>query len=184
MVTNTIDGDIGGNLVIESLQDKGKSKYDSKIGSLSGGMGNYEGSFNTREDKSKRAWINKQSGIVVKNGGNLKVGKNTQLKGAVIASGNKNNKLNFDTKTILTEDISDDDESQSKGFSVGGGIGSIPSTSIVYGKKDKEQINKSTLSGVELSVDREETSAKAQGINDDIERVQEVTKDGEKRDMT
>ncbi len=177
---DTVDMNIGGNLTVESLQDKEVSESDSKSGSLTVGMtGNVSGSFNTREDESNKAWVNNQSSIIAQNGGSIKVGNNTQLKGAVIASESSENKLALDTKTISTEDISDDEEGESKGFGVSGGVGSVPSTSIVYGNKDKEQINKATISGVDLTVDGEETSTEELGINSDLAKAQEVTKDEE-----
>ena len=102
---DSIDMDIGNNLNIESLQDTyyAKSKNNSWSASASfsakgrgdgpkysGGIGGGGTSINSTTDSQ---WVNEQTSIIADNNVNIKVGTkenaegNTNIKGAVIASG-------------------------------------------------------------------------------------------------
>ncbi len=105
--------DIGGDLLIESLQDT--SRYESKQkslgGSLSIGYGRMSGSVSASGSKVKSdyASVTEQTGIRAGDGGfDITVQGNTDLKGAVIASSDKaieGQKNRLTTATLTTSDI-------------------------------------------------------------------------------
>ncbi|MBB3121280.1 two-partner secretion domain-containing protein [Pseudoduganella violacea] len=115
---------VGGDLKLESLQDT--AKFDAKNQSLSVsgtvGMGaSFSASVNQSKIHSDYASVQEQSGIKAGDGGfQLKVGGNTDLKGAVIsatAAGAASSIL--DTKTLTSSDIAN--HAVTKASSIGGG---------------------------------------------------------------
>ncbi|MCX7289658.1 hemagglutinin repeat-containing protein, partial [Janthinobacterium sp.] len=119
---NQVIADIKGNLNLESLQDL--AKFDSKNQSFSAsGTIGYGSSFSASYSQSKMhndyASVQEQSGIKAGNGGfQIKVGGNTDLKGAVI-SATEAGKLDSSliTSTLTHSDIAN--HAISKGSSVG-----------------------------------------------------------------
>ncbi|MBB3827338.1 filamentous hemagglutinin [Xanthomonas arboricola] len=120
--------DVGGNLSIESLQDT--STYDSKdksVGaSVTFGAGfSASGSYSSNKVSGDFASVTEQSGIQAGDGGfNMRVGGNTDLKGAVIASTQTAvdagvNRLQ--TGTLTYSDIENTSSYDAKGFSLSGG---------------------------------------------------------------
>ncbi|WP_392553614.1 VENN motif pre-toxin domain-containing protein [Orbus wheelerorum] len=102
--------DVGNNLNIESLQDSDNYDYDKITASVNGSFGTgFSGNLALSQTKMDSNWasVTDQSGIFAgKNGFDVTVGNNTDLKGAVIAStaeDKSNNKL--DTGTISFSDI-------------------------------------------------------------------------------
>ncbi|WP_392551379.1 hemagglutinin repeat-containing protein [Orbus wheelerorum] len=102
--------DVGHNLNIESLQDSDYYDYDKITASVNGSFGTgFSGNLALSQTKMDSNWasVTDQSGIFAgKNGFDVTVGNNTDLKGAVIAStaeDKSNNKL--DTGTISFSDI-------------------------------------------------------------------------------
>ncbi|MFS8372606.1 filamentous hemagglutinin N-terminal domain-containing protein [Xanthomonas campestris pv. armoraciae] len=120
--------DVGGNLSIESLQDT--STYDSKdksVGaSVTFGAGfSASASYSSNKVNGDFASVTEQSGIQAGDGGfNIRVGGNTDLKGAVIASTQAAvdagvNRLQ--TGTLTYSDIGNTSSYDAKGFSLSGG---------------------------------------------------------------
>ncbi len=120
--------DVGGNLSIESLQDT--STYDSKdksVGaSVTFGAGfSASASYSSNKVNGDFASVTEQSGIQAGDGGfNIRVGGNTDLKGAVIASTQAAvdagvNRLQ--TGTLTYSDIENTSSYDAKGFSLSGG---------------------------------------------------------------
>ncbi|WP_263300119.1 hemagglutinin repeat-containing protein, partial [Xanthomonas citri] len=120
--------DVGGNLSIESLQDT--STYDSKdksVGaSVTFGAGfSASASYSSNKVNGDFASVTEQSGIQAGDGGfNIRVGGNTDLKGAVIASTQVAvdagvNRLQ--TGTLTYSDIENTSTYDAKGFSLSGG---------------------------------------------------------------
>ncbi|WP_238595408.1 hemagglutinin repeat-containing protein [Xanthomonas campestris] len=120
--------DVGGNLSIESLQDT--STYDSKdksVGaSVTFGAGfSASASYSSNKVSGDFASVTEQSGIQAGDGGfNIRVGGNTDLKGAVIASTQAAvdagvNRLQ--TGTLTYSDIENTSSYDAKGFSLSGG---------------------------------------------------------------
>ncbi|NIK43883.1 hypothetical protein FHY10_002178 [Xanthomonas arboricola] len=120
--------DVGGNLSIESLQDT--STYDSKdksVGaSVTFGAGfSASASYSSNKVNGDFASVTEQSGILAGDGGfNIRVGGNTDLKGAVIASTQAAvdagvNRLQ--TGTLTVSDITNTSSYEAKGISLSGG---------------------------------------------------------------
>ncbi|WGG52841.1 hemagglutinin repeat-containing protein [Rugamonas sp. DEMB1] len=118
---------VGGNLNLESLQDT--AKFDSKNQSISVsgtvGMGaSVSGSVNQSKIHSDYASVQEQSGIQAGDGGfQVKVGGNTDLKGAVIsatAAGATASVL--DTGTLTSSDIANHATTQGSSVGVSGGM--------------------------------------------------------------
>ena len=138
--TNIIGGQVQGKgvqinaneLNIESLQDK--AKYKSKQQNISGQVSvgtngaNVSGSFSKSNVDANYASVNEQSGIYAGDDGyQIKVNKNTDLKGSIITSTQaaENLKKNsLDTGTLTHSDIGNVSEYDAKGISLGAGFNS------------------------------------------------------------
>lgn len=97
---------IGGNLNLESQQDK--ETYDEKNSSaqISLSLDSVQGSVNKGKINSNYQSVIEQTGIYAgKQGFDIKVGKNTDLKGAVIASEADGSKNKLSTDTLTYSDI-------------------------------------------------------------------------------
>ncbi|WP_392553604.1 hemagglutinin repeat-containing protein [Orbus wheelerorum] len=133
---DSVKMDVGNNLNIASLQDTDNYDYDKLSASVSGsgGLGGYsfDLSLSKTEMNSNWASVTDQSGIFAgKNGFDVTVGNNTDLKGAVIAStaeDKSNNKL--DTGTISFENIENkaDFKVDSSSASIGTSGAGLPSS--------------------------------------------------------
>ncbi|WP_241094269.1 hemagglutinin repeat-containing protein [Xanthomonas bonasiae] len=120
--------DVGGNLNIESLQDTSTyaSKDKSVGGSVTFGMGfSASASYSSNKVNGDYASVTEQSGIQAGNGGfDIKVGGNTDLKGAVIASSQDaidQGKNRLSTGTLTYSDIANSSSYDAKGISLSGG---------------------------------------------------------------
>jgi filamentous hemagglutinin len=114
---------IGGDLNINSLQDTddytAKNK-NSGSGFTTGAKGGVTGSFGTGKTNSTYASVTEQAGIYAgKDGFDIQVGKNTDLKGAVIASDATSDKNILSTDTLTYWDIQNKAEysASNSGFS-------------------------------------------------------------------
>nr|WP_257722047.1 hemagglutinin repeat-containing protein [Janthinobacterium sp. B9-8] len=121
---NKIIADIGGDLKLASRQDT--SQFDSKQSSVSAsvtvGVG-VSGSASISQDKMKSdyAAVQEQSGLFAgKDGFEIKVKKNTDLNGAVIASKSDDNTLS--TGTLTQKDINNHAEYSASSIGIGGGF--------------------------------------------------------------
>ncbi|UMR30295.1 hemagglutinin repeat-containing protein [Massilia sp. MB5] len=119
-----VAANVGGDLKLESLQDTAKFDAKNQSMSVSGtvGMGaSVSASINQSKIHSDYASVQEQSGIKAGDGGfQVKVGGNTDLKGAVIsatAAGAATSIL--DTKTLTSSDIAN--HAVTKASSIGGG---------------------------------------------------------------
>ena len=136
--TNIIGGQVQGkgvqieadNLNVESLQDKAtyKSKQQNMSAQVSVGFsgGSVSGSFSNSNVDANYASVNEQTGVFAGDDGyQIKVNKNTDLKGAIITSTQtaENLKKNsLDTGTLTSSNIQNVTEYDAKGISVGGGF--------------------------------------------------------------
>jgi len=107
---NQVVADVGGNLNLESLQDTAKFDSKTQSASVSGTYGygaSVSGSVNQTTIKSDYASVQEQSGIRAGDGGfQIKVGGNTDLKGAVISSTEAGTVANsLVTKTLTQSEI-------------------------------------------------------------------------------
>ncbi|TNH08345.1 filamentous hemagglutinin N-terminal domain-containing protein, partial [Pasteurellaceae bacterium Phil11] len=162
-----LDGEIGGDLNIESRQDS--NHYDSKQvqagGSFSVTYGSGGGgSVNVSASKGKvnSAQVNEQSGLRVgEEGMNLTVGGNTHLKGGVIDSQATADKNHFSTGTLTTENIENHSEVSMQSVSVGMSTsGPSPMQAIGLAASLAGNVNKSDSATTQ--------SAVSQNINLDV----------------
>jgi filamentous hemagglutinin len=126
--------------------------------------------------------VNRQTSAIGQEGVDIHIGQNTHVEGAAIAAENGNLRLNTDTLTY--RDIEDKDTS--KGFQVSlsgsyasGGSGSTSSTSTLdgsYNAGDRRQINRATIGAGEIII-RSDPDSGLEGLNRDLRRAQEITKD-------
>lgn len=149
---------VGGNLNIESLQDT--SKYDSKQNNIGGsvtigGGGGGSLSYNKSNITSDYASVTEQSGIKAGDDGfQVKVGGNTDLKGAVIASTEKavqDGKNTLVTASLTASDIQNeaDYKASAIGVTVGKGTsGGVPNLSGAGKGSDKGNSASTTRAGV------------------------------------
>src|SRR5450830_479856 len=142
---NQVIADIKGNLNLESLQDLARFDSKSQSISVSGTYGvgvSVSGSYNQSNMHNDYASVQEQSGIKAGDGGfQIKVGGNTDLKGAVISStqaGTVNNSLT--TATLTQSDI--ENHAISKGSSVG-----VSGGFSVAGKTTEENKNLMNVGG-------------------------------------
>jgi filamentous hemagglutinin len=124
-----VNADVGGDLLIESLQDTSKSdsKQKSGGGSISIGAGVWSANVNLSNAKAKGdyASVTEQSGIKAGDGGfGVDVKGRAELKGGVIEStqaaideGNNS----FKTASLATSDIENRDKYKASGYTIGAG---------------------------------------------------------------
>ena len=195
---DSIDAHIGGNLTVESRQDTGSIRGESAQGSVTvsvsgGGSGLTLAGSHTEGDS---AWVEEQSGLFATGKNNVYVENHTSLIGGVINS--DSGELTLDTGSLSHEDIHDYDHFKSVSASVGIGTsqsnGGAPadtaneesqsgakmnSLQVGYQKRDREQITRATVGQGTITVrdDAANGTDSTQGLNRDIDRAQEITKD-------
>lgn len=115
------------NLNIESLQDKStyQGKQQNIAGSVTVGYGaSVSGNFSKSNLNSDYASVNQQAGIFAgDNGYNINIGKNTDLKGALITSTQQaedDGKNNLSTGTLSHSDIENHANYQGSSFGISG----------------------------------------------------------------
>ncbi|EHU2952430.1 hemagglutinin repeat-containing protein [Acinetobacter baumannii] len=188
--TNIIGGQVQGkgvqieadNLNVESLQNKAdyKSKQQNVSGQATVGYGaSVSGSFSKSDVKAHYASVQDQAGIYAGDDGyQIKVNKNTDLKGAIITSTQtaENLKKNsLDTGTLTSSNIQNVTEYDAKGISVDGGFNAGKSGTAankepgtVLSTPNKIDQHASTTVGVSKSV----------GFGLDSDKDSSVTKSG------
>ncbi|OCL25087.1 hemagglutinin repeat-containing protein, partial [Gilliamella sp. wkB171] len=143
---DSVVADIGHDLNITSQQDSDeyhmKNSSSSVGGSFSlGGTSSINAANSTSKMDSNWKSVTDQSGIFAGKGGyDIKVGNNTDLKGAVIASeAEDTGKNKLDTGTISFTDIENKADYKVSSSSVGVSTIGMPSMPAGYNKKDNEQ---------------------------------------------
>ncbi len=154
--SNNLNMNVGGNLLVESLQDRDKSgshTYGASAGfsSSKDGKGLNAG-VNYNVSKGNRKWVEEQTSLTGANV-NIYVEEKTILKGAVIAS--TTNNLTLDTGSFEYSNIKDKDISNNVGAGINigqnyAGEGSEKNNSYSanasYGYTEKRQTNFATIS--------------------------------------
>ncbi|HSV97265.1 MAG TPA: hemagglutinin repeat-containing protein [Spirochaetota bacterium] len=180
-----LDLNVGGNLIVESLQDKSSSGShslglsagysESKSGSGLNAGGNFSVSSSTRK------WVSEQTSLTG-NSVNIYVENKTTLKGAVIAS--TSNDLTLDTGSFEYIHIKDKDISYNAGAGVNLGSNSTGkpeeknntwSVNASYGFSQKRQTNFATIGEGTIIVRDGETDLS--GLNRDVTKAQYGTVD-------
>ncbi|MCH5517361.1 polymorphic toxin type 24 domain-containing protein, partial [Pseudomonas syringae] len=161
--------------------------------------GSVSGSVGYGQTNGSKNWIEEQTRITAKDKVDIRTENHTQLDGALIASDSGNLKL--DTNTLGYSDIAGKDKEHGYYLNVGGSYGNSGSTtqdSTQVGKgdnqkngwsvegwnynKDREQIVRGTVGAGDVVV-RSDTGGKdsAAGLNRDVDKAYEITRDDEHR---
>ena len=169
------------------------------------------GSLGIGKSEADSAWVNQQTSIIGKEEVDIRVEKNTHVEGAVIAAENGNLKL--DTDTLTYKDILDHDKAENFQVSLSATYAKAGTTTKTtpwgedtqktntedpktttdgtpvsntidgsYSSKDREQINRATIGEGEIII-RSDPDAGLEGLNRDLAKAQEITKD-EKTSVT
>ena len=182
-----VTGNVGGDLNIESKQDK--NSYEEKNSSASFGIGmpvgdkdsankiGIFGSAGKSDVDSKYNSVTDQSGIYAgKEGFDINVGENTDLKGGIISSEAEKEKNKISTGTLTYEDIKN--KADYKAGSIGINVDTSKNAkkkdagvtpNIGVGAKDNaESVTKATVSEGEIEIrDKENQKQDLAGLNRD-----------------
>ncbi|MCJ7957679.1 MAG: hemagglutinin repeat-containing protein [Pseudomonas sp.] len=196
-------GRVGGDLNVASVADTGKVKgkeFDISVTATFGPAPGLSGSVGYGQTTGKTDWVEEQTRITGKNKVDIRTENHTQIDGALIAADNGNLKL--DTGTLGFSDIAGKDKEHGYYLNVGGtyssGSGTTQDSSQVgKGKegetgwsvsgwdyqKDREQIVRATVGAGEIVVrkDAETGADSTAGLNRDVSKAYEITKDEESR---
>ena len=175
-----VTGSVGGDLNIESKQDSNNYKESNKSVGASVGLGSNKavsGSASVGKIDSNYKSVTDQSGIYAgKEGFEINVGENTDLKGGIISSEAEKDKNKISTGTLTYEDI------KNKADYKAGSIGINVDTSKNAKKKDAgvtpnigvgakgnaESVTKATVSEGEIEIrDKENQKQDLVGLNRD-----------------
>ncbi|GLH50880.1 hemagglutinin repeat-containing protein [Pseudomonas lactis] len=201
-------GRVGGDLKVSSVADTGKVKgkeFDISVTATIGPGAGVSGSVGFGKTTGKTDWVEEQTRITGKNAVDIRTENHTQIDGAVIAADNGNLKL--DTGTLGFSDIAGQDKEHGYYLNVGGTYkagsseskGNTVQDSSQAGKgkegqtgwsvegwnyeKEREQIVRATVGAGEIVVrkDAETGADSTAGLNRDVGKAYEITKDDEKR---
>ncbi|BDU10019.1 hypothetical protein PRtIB026_A44140 [Pseudomonas sp. RtIB026] len=185
-------GRVGGDLKVASVADTGKveGKEFDLSATVSVGVGaSVSGSVGYGQTTGKTNWVQDQTRITGGNKVDIRTEHHTQLDGALIAADNGNLKL--DTGTLGYSDIAGKDKEHGYYLNVGGSW-SQPSggKSETHGnlsgweyEKDREQTVRATVSAGEVTVRQDAETGKdsVAGLNRDLDKAYEITRDSESR---
>ena len=200
----SVHGDVGRNLTVSSVPDTGKVKgkeYDVSATVTVGYGVSVSGSVGYGKTTGKTDWVDTQTAIIGRDRVDIRTEDHTQIDGAVIASQTGNLKL--DTDTLGFRDIEGVDKEHGYYLNVGGSYGFSGSS----GQQDKSQVGKGesgangwSAEGYEYSKDRENIARatvgageiivrsdaekgkdSTAGLNRDVDKAYEITKDEESR---
>lgn len=169
------------NLVIESKQDNSERKDKTYGGSFSLDLikpFDFSANINGSKGNGEKEWVNKQSTLIAKNGGKVETDSLTNI-AAVIGSESEKEKLEVLANKVVVKDLEDKNKYENKGGGITVGT-NVPNISIKHDKVDKEQINRATAINTDITLNGEKVSAEGLGLNTDLSKSQEVTKDEER----
>ena len=162
--SNKLDVDVGGNLNVESMQNKNSSSSSSMSASTSGNV-------NASMSKSSQTntVLTSLSGANV----NINVAKNLDIVGAKIASvktlNNKevdNNKLTINTTSLTHRNLSN--RKNSRNISLGGSGGSTVSANMAFANKNSKSKTLATIGNGNITVANKKLDDKK--LNRDIDK--------------
>ncbi|MCF5827317.1 hemagglutinin repeat-containing protein, partial [Pseudomonas syringae] len=200
---NDVVGRVGRDLNVTSLANTGKAEgkeYDLSATVVVGFGGSFSGSAGYGRTNGSTNWIEQQTSITGKDQVDIRTGNHTQLDGALIASDTGNLKL--DTNTLGFSDIAGKDKEHGYYLNVGGSYGNssgaIQDPSQV-GKgtqgqngwsvegwnyeKDRQQVVRGTVGAGDVVVRGDAAAGKDStvGLNRDVDKAYEITRDDEHR---
>ncbi|WP_303819853.1 VENN motif pre-toxin domain-containing protein [Actinobacillus minor] len=157
VTAKTINLHSGGNLYIESLQDREYQKQSSQSAGLQlelglGGAWSFSLSGSSAKGTARRNQVNEQSGLYAQEGGYHVYADNVHLKGGVIASTNAQNS-ELATNTFTFEDIQN--ESASQATSLSGSVGMSRSSDTLYDQNGKVISNPTRAQYADKTLKRE-----------------------------
>ncbi|MGG7595725.1 hemagglutinin repeat-containing protein [Pseudomonas sp. WC1] len=197
-------GRVGGDLNVASAIDTGKVKgkeFDLSATVTVGPGSGISGSVGKGKTTGETEWVENQTRITARDKVDIRTENHTQLDGALIASDNGNLKL--DTGTLGHSDIAGKDQERGYYLNVGGtwkkGTAATQQDSSQTGKgdkgengwsvsgwkyeKDREQIVRATVGAGDITVreDAETGKDSTVGLNRDLDKAYEITRDHESR---
>lgn len=199
-------GRVGGDLQVSSAVDTGKVKgkeFDLSATATFGPGAGFSGSVGYGKTTGKTDWVGEQTSITAKDKVDIRTENHTQIDGALIASDSGNLKL--DTNTLGHSDIAGVDKEHGYYLNVGGsyGIGgnnagtTQDASQVGKGKegetgwsvngweyeKDRQQIVRATVGEGQIIVrnDAKTGTDSTAGLNRDVSKAYEITKDHEER---
>ncbi|PYC13246.1 hemagglutinin repeat-containing protein [Pseudomonas mosselii] len=185
-------GRVGGDLKVASVADTGKveGKEFDLSATVSVGVGaSVSGSVGYGQTTGKTNWVQDQTRITGGNKVDIRTEHHTQLDGALIAADNGNLKL--DTGTLGYSDIAGKDKEHGYYLNVGGSWsqrsgGKSETHGNLSGweyEKDREQIVRATVGAGEVTVRQDAETGKdsVAGLNRDLDKAYEITRDSESR---
>lgn len=195
-----VTGDVGRNLTVSSVPDTGKvsgKEFDASATVTVGYGFSVSGSVGYGQTNGETNWVGNQTSIIARDRLDLRTEDHTQIDGALIASRTGNLKL--DTDTLSFRDIQGEDKEHSYYLNAGGSYGTGQQDQSQQGKgevgvsgwsvngyeyeKEREQIVRATVGAGEIVVRSDAESGKdsTAGLNRDVEKAYEITKDEEER---
>jgi filamentous hemagglutinin len=193
-------GDVGRNLTVSSVPDTGKVRGQELDLSITGSFYGVSGSVGYGKTTGQTNWVENQTVISGKNKVDIRTEGHTQLDGAVLAADNGNLKL--DTDTLGFRNITGKDNEHGYYLNVSGSYGAEGGSQAdkpnkgmeapdknswaVEGynfTKDREQTLNATVGAGEIVVRHDEATGQdsTTGLNRDVNKAYEVTRDEEHR---
>ncbi|UUV18240.1 hemagglutinin repeat-containing protein [Fusobacteria bacterium ZRK30] len=148
IIGNEVEIDID-NLVIESVQDTGKSKnIGININASGGGDSSLSGGIGVNYSDYEKEWVNNQSSIIGIENSEITINGNTNIVGGLLGGGN----TTLDTGSLTFTDIKDKDKGMDIGINgnlsrnkIEGGSEYEGSVGGNYGALDREQTTRATI---------------------------------------
>lgn len=192
---------MGRDLTVSSVPDTGKvsgKEYDASLTVTVGYGASVSGSVGFGETTGNKDWVGNQTSVIARDKLDIRTEDHTQIDGAIIASQTGNLKL--DTDTLGFRDIQGEDKEHGYYLNAGGTYGTggqQDSSQVGKGEsgvsgwsaegydynKEKEQIVRATVGAGEIVVRNDATTGadSTEGLNRDISKSYEITKDEEDR---
>ncbi|MDI3272674.1 hemagglutinin repeat-containing protein [Pseudomonas sp. AL03] len=193
-------GDVGRNLTVSSVPDTGKVRGQELDLSITGSFYGVSGSVGYGKTTGQTNWVENQTVISGKNKVDIRTEGHTQLDGAVLTADNGNLKL--DTDTLGFRNITGKDNEHGYYLNVSGSYGAEGGSQAdkpnkgmeapdknswaVEGynyTKDREQTLNATVGAGEIVVRHDKATGQdsTAGLNRDVNKAYEVTRDEEHR---
>ncbi|SDB51338.1 hemagglutinin repeat-containing protein [Pseudomonas sp. NFACC13-1] len=200
---NEVIGRVGRDLNVSSVPDTGKvegKEFDLSVTVTVGPGAGVSGSVGYGQTSGSTEWVEQQTRITGQDKVDIRTENHTQLDGALIAS--DTGKLKLDTGTLGFSDIAGKDKEHGYYLNVGGsyskgGGGAQDSSQVGKGEKDKngwsvegwnyekdrQQLVRATVGAGDVVVrnDAGTGADSTKGLNRDVDKAYEITRDDEHR---